>query len=164
MRKIFPGIISVLLFLGAGWLCWIGTAEALSAHASKSWAAAEGRITYSEFEYSGTGSSRRRQPVVRYSYMVEGIDYASDRIAFGPVPSDKGGGAVLTTSRDDRIYAFATLKEGSPVTVYYDERMPSEAVLLRGGGTFVLIYYFCGLLAAGMAVLCFMLATGRIKG
>lgn len=164
MRKIFPGIISILLFLGAGWLFWIGTAEVLSAYASKSWEAAEGRITYSEFEYFGSGSNRQRQPVVRYSYVVDDFEYTSDRIAFGPVPSDKGGGSVLTTSRDDQIKAFATLKEGSSITVYFDQHMPSEAVLLRGGGMFVLIYYFCGLLAVGMAVICFMLATGRIKG
>jgi hypothetical protein len=164
LKRAFSGIMSVGLFCGAIAIFWLGTAELMRAQASNDWPSVEGVLTYTEFEYSGTGSKRVRGPVVRYRYMVNAIEYKGNRIAFGPTPGDKGGGAIYTSSRDDQINAFATLIEGSSITVYYDEDTPSEAVLLRGGGMFVLIYYFCSALMIAVGIMCFMLATGRIKG
>jgi hypothetical protein len=96
--------------------------------------------------------------------MIEGTQYTGERIAFGPIPGDKGGDALFTSERDDKIRAFATIIEGTPIPVYYDANNPSDAVLLQGGGMFVLIYYFCGAMMLGVAFICFLLATGRIKG
>jgi len=152
------------LFGGAIAIFWLGTAELIRAQATNGWPSVEGKLTHTEFEYTGTGSNRIRGPVVRYRYTVNATEYEGNRIAFGPIPGDKGGDALYTSSRDEQIRAFARLIEGSPITVYYDEDKPSEAVLLRGGSMFVLIYYFCGALMIAVGIMCFMLATGRIKG
>ena len=163
MKRAFPGIICFLLLVGAIVICWLGTRELIEAQASHDWPSVEGIITYSEFEYTGTGSNSTRSPVVRYRYMVDGKEYTGERIAFGPIPGDKGGDALFISERDEKIKAFAVIIEGSRIAVYYDTSNPSDAVLLQGGGMFVLIYYFCGALMLGVAFMCFLLATGRIK-
>lgn len=163
MRTVIPGFFFVALLIGAIALAGVGAQQWLTAQTSKSWQTTTGTITYAAFEYAGSGSDRTRRPVVRYSYTVNGSDYDSNRIAFGPTPNDKGSEPVFTTSRSDQIKVFATRAAGSDVAVYYSPDAPENAVLLPGGGMFLLIYLLCAAMMLGVSGMCFMLMTGRIK-
>lgn len=163
MKKAVAALVSALMIIGAALLFWHGSIELLAAQSSQHWPETQGTIIYAEFEYHGTGSNRQRSPIVRYRYEVNDTIYESDRIAFGPKPNNKGGGAVFTTARDDEIRSFARLREGTRAAVYFNPDSPTDSVLLPGGGWFVLVYYLCGLLVLGFGVLCLLMASGRLK-
>jgi len=163
MKKAVAALVSASMMIGAALLFWHGSTELLAAQSSQHWPETEGTITYAAFEYHGSGSNRTRSPIVRYRYEVNEIVYESDRIAFGPKPSDKGGGAVVTTARDDDIRSFARFREGTRAAVYFNPDNPADSVLQPGGGWFVLIYYLCGLLVLGFGVMCLLIASGRLK-
>ncbi len=163
MRTVISGFFCVILLIGALWLTWLGGTQFLAAQSSKSWPSVTGTITRSDFVYSGSGSNATRQPVVQYSYVVEGTEHKGARIAFGPVPGDKGGGSVFTTDRSKKIKEFATRIEGSDIAVYYDPAAPEMSVLMPGGGLFLLIYLFGAVLMLAVSAICFLLMTGRIR-
>ena len=163
MKYLISGLLSIILFASSIALFWLGSTQVYYGFTSNNWPSTTGVIEYSEFEYAGSGSNGQRRPVVRYRYQIDNQHYQSDQIAFGPVPLDNGGEAVLSMDRDAQIKSFATIDEGTNVTVYYHPSTPSNAVLLPGAGLFVLIYIFCGILTAAMSWLCLLIATGRIK-
>jgi hypothetical protein len=89
------------------------------------------------------GQNTWKTPVVRYRYRVQGIEYAGDRIQFGPV-----------VAVEKRVKA---LPEGSTHAVYYDPADPSRASLRVGVAWSTLGVY----LAAGgfsVAIAAYLLA------
>ena len=83
------------------------------------WPTTTGTILMSTLELRRTNSGRHAQyPVVLYSYQVGGRSYEGSRIA--PDPEVGGTGAPK------RLAGYET---GSQVTVYYNPKDPSDAVL-----------------------------------
>ncbi len=161
MRTTFSGLLVLALGLGAIWLLWLGFGQALSAQATKSWPSKTGTVVSAGFETSGSGQNYSRTAFVQYRYSVDGVTFTNDRIAFGPKPNFKVDG-TRSSARLDVIKVLATQSGGSDVTVYFDPDDPAESVLVSGGGLFFLIYLFCSALLLGMAVMIFLLMTGRV--
>ncbi|MEJ6404198.1 DUF3592 domain-containing protein [Yoonia sp. 2307UL14-13] len=163
MKTAIAGSFAVLLFCAALFIFVLGGMQTWKARASKTWPVTTGQITYAATESGGSGTNYKQTPVVKYRYDVEGQDYRAERIAFGPTPSEGGSKPVFTTDRRDRIMRFAQRNAGEAVDVYYNPRSPDEAVLLPGGGLFLLIYLFAVALCAGMSFICWLIASGRVK-
>ena len=74
------------------------------------------------------GQNTWKIPLVRYRYQVDGIDFESTRIQFGPV--------IRVKKR------VATLPKDSVQPVYYDPDDPSHASLHRGVAWLTVLVYF----------------------
>ncbi len=89
------------------------------AAAAKKWPTTIGTILMSTLESRRTNSGHHSQfPVVLYSYQAGGRSYQGSRIAPGP---EVGG-----TGAPKRLVNYQT---GSQVTVFYNPKDPSDAVL-----------------------------------
>jgi hypothetical protein len=132
--KNMPFVVGFSLF--ALFTALIGRSIAKQAGATRGWAQTTGRIVSSETEEFrarsdinspgkaavGPYRSQYRQRI-NYSYQVGGLDFASDRVAFGG--RTRGTVASIETGSVTRYPA------GSSVTVFYDPANPSQAVLER---------------------------------
>lgn len=106
-----------LLFNGI-FLAVIFSAQKDAATATR-WPTTSGTILVSRLESRRTNNGRHAQyPVVLYSYQAGGRSYEGSRIAPGP---EVGG-----TGAPKRLANYET---GSQVTVYYNPKDPSDAVL-----------------------------------
>ena len=101
---------------------------------SADWPSTQGRITFSAVSDIVPGHSINdnlddsHRAVVEYTYTVNGIEYTGNRIAF------TAGGTFSGTRRDADTMAQHYHKN-APVTVFYDPRNPSEAVLEKAVGS-----------------------------
>jgi Protein of unknown function (DUF3592) len=133
--KNMPFVMGFSLF--ALFTALIGRGIAKQAGATKGWSQTTGRIVSSETEKFRTrsdasGSSSKvavgpyrthyRQRIT-YAYQAGGLDYSSDRVAFG--------GRTSGTIASIEAGSVKRYPEGSFVTVYYDPANPSQAVLER---------------------------------
>jgi hypothetical protein len=106
-------------------LFMLWTAQRQAAQA-KAWPIATGRIVSSRTESYRklVGSPARHvtfyQAVVEYSYQANGRDYHSTRLSFG---AEQSGSQELAEAKAARY------TKGSDVTVHYDPKNPSNAVL-----------------------------------
>ncbi|WP_342075140.1 DUF3592 domain-containing protein [Yoonia sp. SS1-5] len=162
MHKLFMIFCVLGLLLGAVWLAWLGIEQAFAAKESRSWPRVDGTVVSAGFETSGSGQTYTRTAFVQYRYTVDGTNFSGGRIAFGPETNFKVDGTI-TTSRDEAIKSLATQTGGSSVAVYYDPANPSDAVLISGGGGFVFIYLFGSALMLGVALMIFLILTGRVQ-
>ncbi len=116
-----------LLFLGMATLCW-GTSAVLGAAGNTNWPATEGVVlraeveetTYTRRDSNGVHTSRTvYTPKIEYGYTVDGQDYTNTAI-----------GSDVSEIRSG-IYA-GQYAPGNPITVYYNPKDPSKAVLSPG--------------------------------
>lgn len=135
-----------ILLIGAGLMLY-GLRQRIRAGASASWPRVLGKALTAwvkkQVVTSGKSSSRQTwyRPTVEYEYLVNGVLYRADRIAFGNVSSQNEENAQRLL---DQI-----VKAGS-VQVYYNPQNPKDAVLLNtsapgsmgfilGGATLILL-------------------------
>lgn len=115
-----------------GWVCLVGGA-ALTAwgwfnldqgRASRSWPTVSATIESSSvrsYSTERTGQPRYRySPRVRFSYEVDGVSYAGDRVSFRDDHYGKRASALEIARR---------YRPGSEVTIHYSPDDPSQAVL-----------------------------------
>ncbi|MFH7242679.1 MAG: DUF3592 domain-containing protein [Spirulina sp.] len=117
-----------------------------TANESWSWPSVEGSVVNSEvrrdisLRHSTAGTTRKTHTKyyvsVNYTYDVEGTSYLSSRYSLGQ------GDRVSRTYKDRsdaEAEAESRFPEGTTVTVHYDPKQPTEAVLAAGWnwGTFV---------------------------
>jgi len=131
LRAIFPpGAEPQFAFffgLGTLLLAVIQISNQRDARKAASWPTTEGRIVSSKVESftqrvggrSGT-TARFYQAVVEYAFQVEGREYHSTRLSFGPVESTPKGPAESKAAR---------YPQGREVMVHYDPQNPPNAVL-----------------------------------
>jgi Protein of unknown function (DUF3592) len=126
---------------------------------AKGWPKTPGRIVQSGTEQfqsrtsasnnsgprSGTRTMYRQR--VTYSYVVKGVPYVSDRVDFGA--RTKG---TIESLELDVVKRYAP---GSTVTVYYDPKNPTQAVLDPG----VRMWWLLWLCVAGFAAAAYWFAT-----
>lgn len=150
-----PFVIGFSLF--AWFTALLGRGIAAQAGATRGWKQTAGRIVSSETEQfrtrSDTSGSSSKVSVgpyrtqhrqrISYAYQVGGIDYASDRVAFGGRTS--GTVAALETRMVKKYPA------GRQVTVYYDPAKPTNAVLERDAKHMWLLWTCVALFLAAAA-------------
>ena len=126
---------------------------------AKGWPKTQGRILQSGTEQfqsrTGTGSDSGSRAGTRtmyrqritYSYAVKGVGYTSDRVDFGA--RTKG---TVESLESDVVKRYAP---GSAVTVYYDPKNPSQAVLDPG----VRMWWLLWICVAGFTAAAYWFAT-----
>jgi hypothetical protein len=119
----------LILALGIPGACHITRKYRRKADATTSWPNTKGVILSSKVKEpprSSSGSGRTQAthvPRIRYTYTVNGRKYEGSRHTIGHV---KG-----KTASEELVARFP---KGKIVTVYYDPKDPSQAVLVRGMG------------------------------
>lgn len=119
-------LIAGLIFglLGGGFIIYAQLAKK-KAEAAQSWPVVEGRVLLAEVKqhrYHDSRSHRTRvsyEPVVNYSYAVEGCDYTGKKISFGATRYDSNTAHNI----------IAPYTPGNGVNVHYDPAHPEKAVL-----------------------------------
>jgi Protein of unknown function (DUF3592) len=100
---------------------------------TKSWPHVDGRITESNAAVYNVGLTDRRadywMPNVRYEYTVNGQLFTGTTIAYG-----------RSFSRKRAVEFAERFHPGTKVTVYYDPKIPSHAVLERGAYDVQILY------------------------
>ncbi len=123
---------------------------------SESWYQTEGVILSSDiYTESGEHGTMYKANIV-YQYQVNGINYTSDDVSTGHLSSS------------DRNYAQQTVNKyyvGKTVTVFYNPKDPSNAVLEPGATIFPYIIILFGLLPiiVGSVFLYFMVIRKKLK-
>jgi len=116
-RLVVISTISIFLlsiFLGRG----IQTIQ--QALATNEWPSTSGIIVESRLERSA-GTHASYSPIIRYSYVVNGISYQNSRIDFGLFWGRQSSQQI--------IHAYAP---GEKIPVYFSPENPQQAVLLNG--------------------------------
>ena len=112
-----PGVALTAVGLGLGWSF---TRDLYFGLASRTWRKANGWIV----GWGGHGGSVHRDDsagVLTYTYVVNGVEYTSNRYDFAGRNVGAGAGVVLA---DHSI--------GEGITVWYDPHEPGRAVLVQG--------------------------------
>lgn len=158
MKNLIFGII----FLGVGiGLSYWGYGMLQEAKASSDWPSVTGTIVSSDVSShrstSGSGSKKKTstvyEPVITYTYKVDGKSYTSDRITTGDYSS----------SSSKRAYRIANkYQEGSDTKVYYNPDEPYLSVLEPGTTFMSYLPFGMGLLFGFVGVMTFLGGIFRI--
>lgn len=122
-------LFAPILLIGAG-LMFYGLRQRLRARASASWSSVQGKALSAEVKEQvvTSGKSRSRQtwyrPTVEYEYLVNGVRYQSNRIAFGNVSSQ---------NEEEAQRILDKIVKAGAVQVFYNPQNPKDAVLLNTG-------------------------------
>ncbi len=111
--------------------------------ASQNWPPVMGTIVEATLRKQSDGEGTTYAPQIRYDYVVNGVRYTSNRIAFTPQTYVRSKRAQQDLDR---------YPVNSAVTVYFDPAKPSDAVLQRNAPNTVLG------LAAGIVLLAIAVA------
>lgn len=137
----------------------IGLGQRQRVRASARWPSVPGRALAAEIKKrvytTGKGNTRRSdawyQPEVKYEYVVEGVRYESDRVAFG--------GIKRQTEEEVRQVMEQAMPAGS-LRVFYNPRRPQDAVLLnaeQSGASGSLVAGVVIIIAAAVTALYFLI-------
>ena len=140
--------IGVLVTLGGLAAAIWGTLDIASGLTSSSWEPVPGRISESQTVMIPNAYHESETPIVRYTYRVDGRQYAGKRVTFGRM------------APADQVRQFAP---GQPVAVYVDPEDPFNAVLIRGMTAGDAVFYgllYSVLLLVGLLT-CWMAARMR---
>jgi hypothetical protein len=152
----------VLIFIGIGvYLIYYSRRVRRQAGSSQGWPGTEGQITRASIRHSLRSDSEGNStdsysPDVEYSYQVNGLHYAGEKIAFGATPSFSSDQKAQST--------LSRYPVGGRVTVFYDPANPAESVLeKRSIGTNASLILGIIFLIVGLCLTCpaiFILLTG----
>lgn len=143
-------VLFAVILIGAGAFMFLwGGSQRTQAAVSADWPTAPGTVLESEVEViPGTPDlpTDSYQPLIRYSYVVDGQEYLGSRVSFG-----------LHDSRD-REEVESTVAEypvGGTIDVAYDPEKPSESVLEPGdaGNNLRFQLMGAGLLLVGLVLI-----------
>lgn len=95
----------------------------IAANAVKNWSSVPGKVTTSRVSYESSADKTNATPFVVYVYEVDGKTYEENSISPG----------ILTISNAEKV--VARYPRGSEVTVYYNPKNPSQAVLEKNSQT-----------------------------
>jgi hypothetical protein len=118
------------------------------AAAARGWPSVQGTVMTSTLEHRRSSDDHGYvdYPVVRYTYAVQGERYEGNRLSAGPAWGGTGAERVLER-----------YPVGARVTVYYDARDPSQALLERSAPPYliwlwvaVIVLDFCMLSVGGV--------------
>jgi hypothetical protein len=129
-------IATALAAFGAGYFAWFIWAL-IAAWRSRHWPTTNGKVVSSKVEIDHDDGELYRA-AVSYRYVVDSIEYCSERIFFGDFSWTWGFRSARR--RVAKYYA------GSTVRVYYDPETPEEAVLEPGFTFTMFVAGFFGIL------------------
>ncbi|MAV55869.1 MAG: hypothetical protein CMJ28_07960 [Phycisphaerae bacterium] len=149
-----PATVGIVMATVGAFIVQHGWNENRIARDSSTWPTVEGTIVLSESHREWDSGDKRHHfvPVVVYTYEVNGVTFASDRVQAGGIKrSYRKSAAALSQAK--------RYPEGTPTLVAYNPSKPEEATLMTGenvkswmsvvfGGVFTLI-------AVGVALLFF---------
>lgn len=119
-------MLGAALFLGVvtfvGWILSSYLIAVWRAHEAVSWPAVEATIVSSS-AVRGCGKGSSYYPVVKYEYMVDGVQHVGTRIAFGNVGCDSESAADVIASE---------YPVGRRLPVAFNPELPSETVIVIG--------------------------------
>ena len=146
MRWLFGTVLAWGFVVVGGGVLVFAVVSRYEAEESEGWPSTTGRVVEAYLdEYQHKPHYRRSEtryhPVVRYTYVVDGVSYTGDRITV----NDPGSSLRYT--------------EGDEVTVYYNPDRPERAVLevgMSNGST--VAFVFAGLLVLGTGLLFLLLS------
>jgi hypothetical protein len=95
--------------------------EELKSQESSNWTAVDGTIISSQIDLCGKYKTSYFG-MINYKYIVNGMGYIGSRISFGQ----------SCGSKNDADHALTSYPVGSSIKVYFDPRLPTDAVLLPG--------------------------------
>ena len=114
------GILLIILASLAGlFLSIYATNSAVNAYKSKSWPTVEGIITSSE-----VARHSKYVPEIRYSYMIDSVEFSSEKISLSPTAQYK--------YKDDAAKITDKYPANTKVKVYYDPNRFDFALLEPG--------------------------------
>ena len=153
LRAMFPPAAEpqAVIFFGlcSLWMIFMTWDNWRQANRAKQWPTVEGVVVASKTESYKTrpGSASQGalvtmyQPMVEYSYVLQGREYHSTQVSFGP--------QVATQGQETAAQKAARYPAGAKVAVHYNPEHPTVAVLETGvafrGATVVLAVIFVGL-------------------
>jgi hypothetical protein len=118
------GAVALLWCIVAGALAALQTAECWQAwDAQQRYRSVTGTVVASELRSSTGPEPATYRPRIAYRYEVDGQAHAGERYRFAASPSSDASASRALIDRHP---------PGSPITVWYDPRMPAEAVIDRG--------------------------------
>jgi len=130
-------VVSLIIIFGLGWYIYSIWLFVLALR-SKSWPTTRGQIGLSKLERRGFS---KLQAFVHFSYRVNDKTYTAKTISLGPIPRHP-----LALVQD--------YPRSKVVTVYYDPKNPSRAVLEAGPSMRNLYALLFGLAIVLLGVLC----------
>jgi hypothetical protein len=150
------GLVFAAMALVFGYL---GLSDWVAGKNCETYKKTDGKVIRKEYSLDwlkGGGSARQAGPGTPYlhckfvySYTVDGKEYTSDRVSY-PSPPSK-------TQREVDAYN-AKFPDGSPLTVYYDPKNPSQASLLNEADTRLLVLPICVFIFAGfISLICLLI-------
>jgi Protein of unknown function (DUF3592) len=116
-RKWLAGLLLVVGFLFGLLAIW-NVPNGLSSYG---WASTSGTVSHTTYKISGEGWDRNSDVEIKYSYEVDGLEYANDRIWYA---MRSNSGRIEDLAKDH--------PRGASITVYYDPSAPSRSVLIQG--------------------------------
>ncbi|NLE76914.1 MAG: DUF3592 domain-containing protein [Chloroflexi bacterium] len=144
-------VVCALLALLGLILALMGLLQRRRVQASAGWQSVEGQALKAEIRKkvvtTGTGRDRSTSsyysPDVKYQYVVDGVRYEADRVAFGPV--------MKSSEEEVRQLMEQAMPSGAP-RVFYDPRKPQNAVLLNTEQSGATGYLVAGAVVIAVAV------------
>lgn len=145
ITSIFIGVI----FIITGYLVFVkfGRPGLEEAKASQEWPSVQGTIERSQVVRKRRGSNKKTtySADVIYRYSVAGESFESNQVRFG--------GDVSSSSSKHAYKTTGLYPKGKRVTVYYNPKEPSAAVLEAGSNFSTKALYYGALLFLGAGVL-----------
>jgi hypothetical protein len=115
-------LVGTALIAVGGLLFFIRRRSAAMQAASVNWPTVPGKVTDAQLKSSRDNDNNvNYYAEVRYAYQVNGIDYAGNRVAWGGRPTSR--------SPDQAHAVLARYAVGTPVSVHYNPKKHSQAVL-----------------------------------
>jgi hypothetical protein len=158
--------LALLFVVGGGFMIYLSRRNQKKADASLGWPSTTGTILETKAirdYHSGAEDDIHvvtYSPKLKYTYRIDGIDYSSDKIAFGY-------GKKFNTEMA-ALQSIQGYPQGGLVKVYYNPGNPNEAVLERKadkqiwgviGGVLLMVLGLCS--ACPMIIIGLFFATGN---
>lgn len=147
-----PQTLTLVFMLGLGILFFVlaFVQKSKAKKAAETWPKTDGIVENSELSVSHShdsdgSSSTTYSAHVNYSYKVNGMSYKNDAIGFGR----SSGGKKKAEKK------LAQYPQGTPVTVYYDPKDPTKAVIEPVASTFGM-YLFVGIMLFVLGIVIFL--------
>jgi hypothetical protein len=120
LKNIFWGVIFLAGTLMASWGMVTYVSDAFKALSCKNWPSTTGIVISST---AVRGGNKSYYPEILYEYKVGVTSYKGNRLVFGNV------GAGSESDAQERASRYPA---GVPIRVYFDPKIPSEAVIMAG--------------------------------
>ncbi|MFX0013325.1 MAG: DUF3592 domain-containing protein [Promethearchaeota archaeon] len=141
-NSFYIGLYAIIFGLGGLLASFFFIRSLLEVKASTKWPSTEGKIISSFLDVRQGEEGFYYQPVINYSYNVEGREYGATRVIIGQLPMNTG-----------KKWAHTVLDNypmGKSVRVHYDPRSPTKAVLEPGMNSQYKILWFLTIVIGGL--------------